>query len=115
MRITHQHQYPLKKPIPNMSDKGDDVAHINTVAQHDSSSSPSGDVAGGSAISPAIKRGLQPPEFLVHMTAEERQELETKLKRKIDLRLMPAIILMVSAVFSSLWSDIQCFWPHKPC
>lgn len=46
---------------------------------------------------PAIKggrRGMQPPEFLLHMSLEERQALETKLKRKIDLRLLPGIILM---------------------
>lgn len=83
-----------------MSDKGDDFAHIDAVTQHGTSGSATGaDAAnstGDSATFPAMKRGLQPPEFLVHMTAEERQELETKLKRKIDLRLMPAIILMVS-------------------
>jgi len=39
-------------------------------------------------------RGLQPPEFVANLTPEERAALETKLKRKIDIRLMPAIILM---------------------
>ena len=46
---------------------------------------------------PAVKgdlRGLQPPEFLRHMTMEQRLVLENKLKRKIDIRLMPMIILM---------------------
>lgn len=49
------------------------------------------------AEEPAIKggrRGLQPPDFLLHMSMEERLALEAKLKRKIDLRLMPAIIVM---------------------
>jgi hypothetical protein len=42
----------------------------------------------------AKKWGLQPPEILRSMSAEERVALETKLRRKIDLRLLPMIIIM---------------------
>ncbi|ERT01661.1 hypothetical protein HMPREF1624_02913 [Sporothrix schenckii ATCC 58251] len=48
----------------------------------------------GNEVTAARRRDLQPPAFLVGMSAEERQAMETKLKRKIDLRLMPMIILM---------------------
>ena len=39
-------------------------------------------------------RGLQPPEFLRHLTMEERLALEDKLKKKIDWRLLPYVIVM---------------------
>ena len=41
-----------------------------------------------------VRNRLEPPEFLRNMSLEEREHLEAKLKRKIDLRLMPGIILM---------------------
>lgn len=37
---------------------------------------------------------LQLPEALSHLSTEERRALEAKLKRKIDARLMPALIVM---------------------
>ena len=37
---------------------------------------------------------LQPPEFIRNLTPEERELLEKRLKRKIDIRLLPAIIIM---------------------
>lgn len=36
----------------------------------------------------------QAPEFIRNLTPEQRAELEKKLKRKIDYRLLPAIIIM---------------------
>ncbi|KAK3941220.1 putative pantothenate transporter liz1 protein [Diplogelasinospora grovesii] len=41
-----------------------------------------------------VSRGLQPPEFIRNLTPEQRENLEKKLKRKIDSRLLPAIITM---------------------
>jgi hypothetical protein len=38
-------------------------------------------------------RTLEAPEFIRNMTPEERATVEAKLKRKIDMRLMPMIIL----------------------
>lgn len=37
---------------------------------------------------------FEPPELIRNMTKEQRLVLETSLKRKIDLRLMPPIIIM---------------------
>jgi hypothetical protein len=37
---------------------------------------------------------LVSPEFIRNMTPEQREKLEAGLRRKIDLRLMPMIILM---------------------
>lgn len=39
-------------------------------------------------------QGLQPPAFIANLTFEQRMELETRLRKKIDLRLMPMIIIM---------------------
>lgn len=100
-----------------MSDKGDTVTEVEDLRHEQDAGNGSGSGSGsGSAnimdddtkvlashsspvppntgASSGVRRGLQPPEFLLHMTMEERLELEAKLKRKIDLRLMPAIILM---------------------
>ncbi len=41
-----------------------------------------------------LEGGLQPPEFIRNLTPEKRAELEKALKRKIDIRLLPAIIIM---------------------
>jgi len=42
----------------------------------------------------AAHRGLQMPAILAAMTPEQRAELEVHLRRKIDWRLMPMIIIM---------------------
>jgi hypothetical protein len=42
----------------------------------------------------AERRGLQPPELIRNWTAEERAEKERLLRKKIDIRLLPMIILM---------------------
>ncbi|KAI1481077.1 MFS general substrate transporter [Daldinia eschscholtzii] len=39
-------------------------------------------------------RGLRMPEIIARLTPEQRLELETRLRRKIDWRLLPMIILM---------------------
>lgn len=46
------------------------------------------------SMRPTGKRTFQAPEFLRNMSPEERLHLEYKLKRKIDLRLLPMIVLM---------------------
>ncbi|KAL2023161.1 hypothetical protein VTK56DRAFT_3767 [Thermocarpiscus australiensis] len=45
-------------------------------------------------IEDSVSQRLQPPEFIRNLTPEERERLETQLKRKIDTRLLPAIIIM---------------------
>lgn len=44
-------------------------------------------------IDPGL-RVLEPPEWIAALSPEERVEIEFKLKRKIDLRLLPMVILM---------------------
>lgn len=39
-------------------------------------------------------RKLQPPEAIRRWTAEERQHHEKKLLRKIDMRILPMIVIM---------------------
>ena len=41
-----------------------------------------------------VRPDFQPPEILRNMSPEERDDLEKKLLRKIDLRLLPMIVLM---------------------
>lgn len=47
---------------------------------------------------PSISRGqrkaLQPPEYVRQMSPDERQKAEAALRKKIDLRLMPMIVIM---------------------
>lgn len=45
-------------------------------------------------LTQANMRGLRMPEILTRLTPEQRLELETRLRRKIDWRLLPVIILM---------------------
>ncbi|OBR07347.1 Pantothenate transporter liz1 [Colletotrichum higginsianum IMI 349063] len=42
----------------------------------------------------AESRGLRPPPIIAAMTHEYRAALERKLKRKVDLRLLPMIVIM---------------------
>lgn len=46
------------------------------------------------AVTDGAARKLQPPPLVAAMTAEEREEAEKRLRRKIDTRLLPMIILM---------------------
>jgi len=42
----------------------------------------------------APRGGLQPSEYIRSLSPEQREELEKQLKRKIDWRLLPAVIIM---------------------
>ncbi|RYO91689.1 hypothetical protein DL764_008250 [Monosporascus ibericus] len=42
----------------------------------------------------AQSRGLQPPAFIANLSPEERISFERRLIKKVDLRLMPMVILM---------------------
>ena len=52
------------------------------------------DPANAPATSIQPRRTFEAPEFIRNMTPEERKSAESRLKRKIDFRLMPMIILM---------------------
>lgn len=47
-----------------------------------------------SDVSSRPARIFEAPERIRNMSPEERQSVESRLKRKIDMRLMPMIILM---------------------
>lgn len=47
-----------------------------------------------SKVSPARTAIFEAPEWIRNLTPEQRAEAENKLVRKIDLRLLPMIILM---------------------
>lgn len=47
----------------------------------------------GNADAAVAARTFEAPEWIRNLTPEERLEVETRLKRKIDLRLMPMIII----------------------
>ncbi|KAI9641853.1 hypothetical protein NHQ30_009720 [Ciborinia camelliae] len=56
-----------------------------------------GNKESSTASAAGIKPGhrvLQPPEWIAALSPEDRLDLEFKLKRKIDLRLFPVVILM---------------------
>lgn len=42
----------------------------------------------------AQRRGLEPPPIILAMSAEQRAALEAHLVRKVDLRLLPMIVIM---------------------
>ncbi len=55
-------------------------------------------VGKDSAIAAGITQGTtrkrQAPEFIRNMTPEVRQATELRLRKKLDLRIMPMIVLM---------------------
>jgi hypothetical protein len=66
-------------------DSGSDKAQVQEI-----------DMVGGRRgnIAVPVSRRFEAPEFIRNWTPEERQHAEKRLKAKIDLRLMPMIILM---------------------
>ena len=65
-------------------DSGSDKARVHEVDNRDSR---------GLGTVPTERR-FEAPEFIRNWTSEERHAAEKRLKAKIDLRLMPMIILM---------------------
>ncbi|KAI2620311.1 major facilitator superfamily domain-containing protein [Hypomontagnella submonticulosa] len=50
--------------------------------------------SGVADLAQATRRGLRAPEIIARLSPEQRIELETRLRRKVDLRLLPMIIIM---------------------
>ena len=61
-----------------MTDKGIDKAQIEQADD----------------ASPGQRRNIQPPELLQGLSYNERQSLEARVRKKIDLRLLPMMVLM---------------------
>ena len=57
----------------------------------------------GSDLEPTttIRRRREAPELVRDLTSAERMELEKRLVRKIDFRLLPMVVLMVCLVFTA--------------
>lgn len=70
-----------------MADKEKDAEHTSLPGSQDASSSN----ANGTGQQP---RRMVPPEIIRNMTPEHREQVEKRLKRKIDGRLLPTIIIM---------------------
>ncbi|KAK0719590.1 major facilitator superfamily domain-containing protein [Lasiosphaeris hirsuta] len=80
-----------------VSERKSDVVEENRLRYDDSGSADEkpGSTKTEDATADSIRpEGLQPPEFLRNMSAEDREVLEVALKRKIDARLLPAVIIM---------------------
>jgi hypothetical protein len=86
---------------------GDKVAELEHASDEDQSP---GKPREGHAERPHVSR-IALPEILQKYTKEERDELETKLKRKIDFRLMPAIIIMYILNYIDRYVLVLCFFP----
>ncbi|KAK3327590.1 major facilitator superfamily domain-containing protein [Cercophora scortea] len=76
--------------------KGEAVSEIENPHSYPESGASGDEKVTASKVEDAnAPRGLrEPPPFIQSLTAEEREVLEVHLKRKIDTRLLPAIILM---------------------
>lgn len=55
-------------------------------------------------------RRMVPPEIIGNMTPEHRAAVEKRLKRKIDLRLLPSLIIMYILNYID-----RCVCPVQPC
>ncbi len=77
--------------MADSAEKGEKVAELEHASDRDLS--PSKTDNEKHAVGAHVSR-IPLPEILQQYTKEERDVLEEKLKRKIDIRLMPAIILM---------------------
>jgi len=86
-------------PDPDVERKGDVVERKGDVVEQRGDDSASVDEKPASvkvedAAAGSPRGRLQPPPFIASLTPEQREELETQLKRKIDWRLLPAVIIM---------------------
>ncbi|KAI1211587.1 uncharacterized protein F4807DRAFT_418352 [Annulohypoxylon truncatum] len=81
----------------SLSDKADDakrqISNEDTTISKEEVVSAHGvpDIAN---LAQANLRGLRAPEIIARLTPEQRVELENRLRRKIDWRLLPMIIIM---------------------
>ncbi len=73
--------------LPDIDSGSDDKGHIRQIDSV-------GKGATGLPITPLGASRFETPEWIRNLSPQERLEIESKLKRKIDLRLMPMIILM---------------------
>ncbi|KAI6090565.1 major facilitator superfamily domain-containing protein [Hypoxylon rubiginosum] len=70
------------------------VSNEETVSGKDGATTKDHGLPNVADLAQANNRGLRAPEIIARLTPEQRLELETRLRKKIDLRLLPMIILM---------------------
>ncbi|RYP66371.1 hypothetical protein DL770_008812 [Monosporascus sp. CRB-9-2] len=82
--------------MADVSDKKLDIEHTssNEDRAQNLKSGQADHVSGVAKLDDARSRGLQPPAFIANLSPEERVSFERRLVKKIDLRLMPMVILM---------------------
>ena len=71
------------------------------------------DFTGPAASSLRPTRTFEAPKSIRNMTSAKRQATESKLKRKVDLRLMPMIILMYTLNYLDRLSVLRHGWRHQ--
>jgi len=81
-------------PDPDVEKKGDVVERRADDSGSADEKPASLKVEDAVAVGEPPRRRHQPPPFVASLTPERREELEKALKRKIDWRLLPAVIIM---------------------
>ncbi|OLN93049.1 putative transporter C1002.16c-like protein 13 [Colletotrichum chlorophyti] len=71
--------------------KPSDVEHASLYHEHRAGNA---DDQPEPSVGVAQRRGLQPPPIVAAMSQEYRLDLEKRLRRRIDLRLLPMIVIM---------------------
>lgn len=75
--------------VGKIDSASDEEARTQQIESNDEKSS------NTATLPPALAaRVFEAPEFIRKMTPEERLGVESRLKRKLDIRLMPMIVLM---------------------
>ena len=72
--------------------------------------------SGVANLDGARRRGLEPPEIIARLSPEERLALELKMRRKIDFRLLPMVIVMyiLNYIDRSVTQPELEFLAHSP-
>lgn len=83
----------------SLSDKADDAKRQisneeTTISKEEEVAAASDGIPDVANLAQANLRGLRAPEIIARLTPEQRVELENRLRRKIDWRLLPMVILM---------------------
>ena len=76
------------------ADQKIDVEHASSNEYHGDHKTPVPALGAKTSLEAAQRRLLQPPEIIAMMSPEQRADLEKRLVRKIDWRLLPMIVLM---------------------
>lgn len=80
-----------------MASLGDDTKQVDGIKYiEDEGTSPIGSTLEPTTTSATTRRKREAPELVRMLSSAERQALEKTLVRKIDFRLLPMVVVMVS-------------------